>query len=341
MNKSAGNFDIDNNMADNNAYNDNNINGFMNNDTGNPNQPIWSPDDTIYNPNQSYNNANNNAYNTNIISNHNTYANQSYYNANNAREPKAFNREQFQSKLTEQNRNKKQSPILAKIIIIFPFIFFIGIFAIIVLSGFQIEHSINKIVSKYDAAPTASYSDKIKVNAELYSFKTTSGGDDYNHHVYNGGVNGIPAYSKLNEGFESLNKTTVNNSNYMLDTNANMQTMIPARYHHSSSSSHHDGPRNSMSISGTVTNTDTKTHSFTIVFRTAKPDNNYKGVFWETFTLKPGESGDLDDINIAIKNLPLIDIANPKIIDGNYKASSFGSLSTKTKSEYQFDWNTK
>lgn len=305
-------------MIDNNAYNDNNINGFMNNDTGNPNQPIWSPDDTIYNPNQSYNNASNNAYNNSVI-NYNdtsnasnnayntniTYANQSSYNANNAnannaREPKAFNREQFQSKLTEQNRNKKQSPILAKIIIIFPFIFFIGIFAIIVLSGFQIEHSINKIVSKYDAAPTASYSDKIKVNAELYSFKT-SGGDDYNHHIYNGGVNGIPAYSKLNEGFESLNKTAVNNSNYMLDTNANMQTMIPVRYHHSSSSSHHDGPRNSMSISGTVTNTDTKTHSFTIVFRTAKPDNNYKGVFWETFTLKPGESG----------------------------------------SEYQFDWNTK
>lgn len=330
-------------MADNNAYNDNNINGFMNNDTDNPNQPIWSPDDTIYNPNQSYNNANNNAYNTNIISNHNTYANQYYYNANNAnniREPKAFNREQFQSKLSEQNRNRTHSSIVSKIIIIFPFIFFIGIFAIIVLSGFQIEHSINKIVSKYDAAPTASYSDKIKVNAELYSFKT-SGGDDYNHHVYNGGVNGIPAYSKLNEGFESLNKTTVNNSNYMLDTNANMQTMIPARYHHSSSSSHHDGPYNSMSISGTVMNTDTKTHSFTIVFRTAKPDNNYKGVFWKTFTLKPGESGDLDDINIAIKNLPLIDIANPKIIDGNYKASSFGSLSTTTKSEYQFNWNTK
>lgn len=155
-------------MTDNNAFNDNNINGFMNNDTGNPNQPIWSPDDTIYNPNQSYNNASNNVNNNSVINYNNTsnasnnaynanitYANQYSYNANNAREPKAFNREQFQSKLAEQNRNKKQSPILAKIIIIFPFIFFIGIFAIIVLSGFQIEHSINKIVSKYDAAPTA------------------------------------------------------------------------------------------------------------------------------------------------------------------------------------------
>lgn len=278
-------------MADNNVYN---INGFMNSDTGNPNQPIWSPDDTIYNPNQSYNNANNNAYNANI-----TYANQSYYNANNAnnmREPRAFNREQFQSKLTAQNRNRTHSSIVSKIIIIFPFIFFIGIFAIIVLSGFQIEHSINKIVSKYDAAPTASYSDKIKVNAELYSFKTSGGGDDYNHHIYNGGVNGIPAYSKLNEGFESLNKTTVNNSNYMLDTNANMQTMIPVRYHHSyhhsshsSSSSDDDKPYNEMSISGTVTNTDTKEHSFTLVFKTAKPDNDYKVICSKNLTLKPVE----------------------------------------------------
>lgn len=178
------------------------------------------------------------------------------------------------------------------------------------------------------------------MNATLLSY-TKIDRHDYNYHTYNGGVNGIPAKSESNKNYESSDKTTVNNSNYMIDTNANMQTMIPARYHHSSSSSHHDGPRNSMSISGTVMNTDTKTHSFTIVFRTAKPDNNYKGVFWETFTLKPGESGDFDDINIAIKNLPLIDIANPKIIDGHYKASSFGSLSTTTKSKYQFDWNTK
>lgn len=160
-------------MTDNNAFNDNNINDFMNNDTGNPNQPIWSPDDnnTLFNPNQSYYNANNasnnaynnsvinyndmsnasnNAYNANIINNssynnYNQNNNPSYYNAINAnastiREPKSFNREQFQSKLTEQdNKNLKHSSKLVKIITILPFIFFIGIFVIITLSGFQIE----------------------------------------------------------------------------------------------------------------------------------------------------------------------------------------------------------